>query len=561
MEGDACRVPGAARILTSIGTDMRIMASPVLAVDGGADIAARLNRLLKALPEAPDDRIDPAAVLAITRAGHHGGDSLHRLVMDLHRRLNALEGDLAEEIIDGAAAHGLAAADRPLVKAFMAGVNRTAPLKFDHPGLQTLASGAGPRLTIQNDIGSTDAHVIVIHVEAGVVSVTYSDVHADRLAFFQSMLAADGFCWSVGAPAALADGEAVVVGSGQAAAGDPEACARRLEHLGSRLVFLIDWNRARKALRGFLRKEDRLALLAWAAETEIGHRGFLEIGSAAALASALEAAAGSAMRFGDRLCDVIGDPQAVDLLREVFTLATNGRLAGDSAGLTGDRVRLAAAARFGTEEARLFGLAGDHGGLMFELASLARDGLEADPPSGERLAGWATRLTVGAVEIAAAVQTAIRRRPDLAEFAVLLEPAQKACDELARAVFLAPLAPSDGKSQAALRDLAESVVSTCQEWIKALADARGVDDQRDIQATDDFLIAADRLANQVSLAAQAERALTMLAFEHARDFRELQVQTTLGAHLRAAAAAVGEAGLVLRRRGLGAAFGPGPANG
>ena len=34
-----------------------------------------------------------------------------------------------------------------------------------------------------------------------------------------------------------------------------------LEFLGSRLVFLIDWNRARKQLRGFLRGPDRLALL------------------------------------------------------------------------------------------------------------------------------------------------------------------------------------------------------------------------------------------------------------------------------------------------------------
>ncbi len=41
---------------------------------------------------------------------------------------------------------------------------------------------------IQNDIGTTDAHVIVIHVEGLTVSVTYTDVHAERLAFFQDML-------------------------------------------------------------------------------------------------------------------------------------------------------------------------------------------------------------------------------------------------------------------------------------------------------------------------------------------------------------------------------------
>src|SRR5208283_818486 len=75
-----------------------------------------------------------------------------------------------------------------LVCAFMAGVNRTSRLKFNHPGLGTAASRSGSRLIIQNDIGTTDAHVIVIHVEGRKVSLTYSDVHLDRLQFFRAML-------------------------------------------------------------------------------------------------------------------------------------------------------------------------------------------------------------------------------------------------------------------------------------------------------------------------------------------------------------------------------------
>ena len=109
--------------------------------------------------------------------------------MDLHKQLNALQAGLAEETIDGAAAYGLADADRPRVAAFMAGLNRTARLKFDHPGLGTTATRCGDRLVIQNDIGTTDAHVVVIHVEGLTVSVTYTDVHEQRLRFFQDMLA------------------------------------------------------------------------------------------------------------------------------------------------------------------------------------------------------------------------------------------------------------------------------------------------------------------------------------------------------------------------------------
>ena len=53
------------------------------------------------------------------------------------------------------------------------------------------------------------------------------------------------------------------------------ALERYLTFLGSRLVFLIDWNRARKRLREFLRKDDAVRLLKWAADQNLGHRGFL----------------------------------------------------------------------------------------------------------------------------------------------------------------------------------------------------------------------------------------------------------------------------------------------
>jgi hypothetical protein len=75
-----------------------------------------------------------------------------------------------------------------LVSAFMKGVNRTAKSKFDHPGLGTTATRSGDVLMIQNDVGQTDAHVIVIRIKGDVASATYTDVHRQRLLFFQAML-------------------------------------------------------------------------------------------------------------------------------------------------------------------------------------------------------------------------------------------------------------------------------------------------------------------------------------------------------------------------------------
>src|SRR6202035_3788313 len=108
--------------------------------------------------------------------------------------------------------------------AFMAGVNRTAKLKFAHPGLATTATHAGGRLVIQNDIGTTDAHVIVIHVQDLVVSVTYTDVHAERMAFFQEMLNPRGVIWESQRTAVLTAGARFYLATGRVEAADTDAC-------------------------------------------------------------------------------------------------------------------------------------------------------------------------------------------------------------------------------------------------------------------------------------------------------------------------------------------------
>jgi hypothetical protein len=258
------------------------------------------------------------------QAGDGHPDSLHRLVMDLHKRLNAMQADISEEKLDGAAVYGLSETDRPFVLAFMAGVNRTAKLKFNHPGLATTATRSGSRLVIQNDIGTTDAHVIVIHVEELMVNVTYTDVHPERVAFFKEMLQPRAVTWDKESTAMLVEGAQFYMAIGQVSAKDVGSCRAYLEFLGSRLVFLIDWNHARKQLRGFLRGPDRVELLSWAAEEEIGHRGFLELGGARLVNQAIEATSGSSMHFGDRLCEVLGDAEAVSFLHFVFQTATEG---------------------------------------------------------------------------------------------------------------------------------------------------------------------------------------------------------------------------------------------
>lgn len=546
--GKECRIPGAARIMTRIADDMRLMAAPVLAAHE-AGFGERLKALLAACPRAKDDLVDPEAIMAMTSAGH-GADSLHRLVMDLHKRLNALQTTMAQETLDGASVYGLDDADRPLVAAFMSGLNRTARLKFNHPGLATTATRAGGRLVIQNDIGTTDAHVIVVHVQDRLVSVTYTDVHAERLAFFQSTLGPRGFTWEAGRTAVLAAGTPFYLATGQVQAADDAACQANLEFLGSRLVFLIDWNRARKQLRGFQRGADRLALLAWAAEAEIGHRGFLEQGGAVLINRAIEATAGSAMRFGDRLCDVLGDTETTTFLQFAFRAATEGMLASQSQALIQDRVRVALAGQFSNEERQLLGRAAEHAGLVFELATLVRDGVQDDAAHRTKRARRAKRFEHDADQIVADTRDAVRRRPDYQVFLPLLEASDEAADALEDAAFLLELEPLSGKALNSLQDLADVLATMSQEWVKAVGHAGQIGRVEGVAETEDFLAAIARIAALEHEADDAQRSLAARAIQHAEDFRQLHLFGAVGDKLEAAADAMKHASVILREQVL-----------
>jgi hypothetical protein len=78
----------------------------------------------------------------------------------------------------------------------MKGLNRTSQLAFGHPGLATTAVRVGNRLTIQNDIGETEAHAIVVRIDGLAVTTTYTDVHRLRAEFFISLLADEVVVWS-----------------------------------------------------------------------------------------------------------------------------------------------------------------------------------------------------------------------------------------------------------------------------------------------------------------------------------------------------------------------------
>ena len=204
----------------------------------------------------------PQAPEIITSGQREVGDSLHLLVMNLHKDLNTLQW---------------------------------------------------------NDIGTTDAHVLVLHVKKLKATLTYTDIHMRRLLFFRSLLEKYGIIWndtkSRKSTSSEEDYDIYHLSIGVYEAKDERDLYEYLSFLGSRIVFLIDWNRARKSLRNFIKTADCIRVLKWAADNSYGHRAFLQLGSQKLLYEAITQIDDPPIHYGQELGEVLGRDRTVKFLQ------------------------------------------------------------------------------------------------------------------------------------------------------------------------------------------------------------------------------------------------------
>jgi len=509
LEGSDLHIPDLGHLLGKLTDDIQVMARPM---EGDAE-AAHKALLLRAaewqawLGAQKGDALTPAQIKALTSGDRHGEDSFHILVMDLHKALNKLAESFATETIDGAHAWQLGAADRPLVQAFMRGLNRTRPLKLDHPGLDTAATRDGDKLLIQNDIGTNDAHVLVVQVEEGAVVLTYSDLHRQRFAFFQKQLAEIGAVWSgitSQATAGLNEGAAYHLGTARFACPDETALGEALHALGSRIVYLIDWNRARKRLGLFVGKSDAIAVLTEAARREAGHMGWLAAGGETLIQGAMQALGGDYFRIGERLDQALGKEPARDFLIEVLVLASHAMRQHQPLPMIADAVRLLLL-RSCRRHRDAFDLLAEHAAYCHALAEGLRDaiahGHEHDAKAAgkfaERAKNWerqADLQVIRARDLAAS-------RPSGLPFLRLIEQADDIADALEEAAFLLSLIaetarkPWHGAVQEPVRKLADAALAATQDYVRALAVARGLGGEAGAEDQEEFLAAAWRVVN------------------------------------------------------------------
>jgi uncharacterized protein Yka (UPF0111/DUF47 family) len=190
-------------------------------------------------------------------------------------------------------------------------------------------------------------------------------------------------------------------------------------------------------------------------------------------------------------------------------------------------------------------LALDHAGLIFEIASLVRDGAHGDHDGAEKRARRARRYEHDADRLVSQTRAAVLRRPEYSLFRGLMEAADDAADGLEDAAFFLEVDTLEGKPRVLLQNLADLLVEASEEWIKALGDGEQIGRGTEKEETEDFLAAFDRLAALEHEADEVERALTAEAIRHAKDFRQLHLYSAIGSRLEAASDALRHASLIL----------------
>ncbi len=511
--------------------------------------ATRAQRLLASLSDI--GLRDIAEFTAIRGAN---GDSLHLLIMDLHKSLNRLAAGSAEETIAGAHAYGLRADDRRAVKAFMRGLQSTAHLKFDHPGLATTAVRSGSRLAIQNDIGVTDAHVIVITVEGNAVSITHTDVHRARGLFFTRMLSGFPVRWSGLEPKKadwVGDHNAFDLLTGRYDAETSEQRNVFLEAIGASLVFLIDWNKARKALRAFLAKDEAIRILDWAARSRVGHRAFLELGGGELIIAAVRNAAPARIGFGERFEAVLGHEPAVEFLKGVLRISAEALLEGRSVRLVRDRIEADLVRCLKRVDSALLATVIRQAGLAREIAASVVHhvgALSAGARSdGERLAAKARRIEEKADRVAREARSEIVRLDAGRTIEQLVNGIEDVVDELEQAAFIASLLP-EKMAESVLEPLSELCATALKgaETAASGVDAAGEVPEGRRADSEDALTAVDRLTDVEHEGDAAERNVTAQVLQGGLDFAHSMAALELARALERATDRMASFGHLLR---------------
>jgi len=563
---DLVRIPGASSIIAGILAALRQMLKPIAsAAAARADVRERaelyqrrLDQLVKQAPSCTDEQLPLAAVAALSRHSENGHDSAQHLATDLRWELNRLQAGLSLESVDGAKAYGLSEADRTLVRAFMKGVNETAALKLDHAGLDTTATREGARLVIQVDMNGSDAR-LVVHITSLAATIVYTDRHRPRTRFFQQLLQPFELSWEAVPVPGNPDHEMAVGGY----AAETEARLEQfLSRLGSRLVFLIDWNRARKRLSRLVKGSDAVALLKWAADNNIGHHAFLMAGDTRLINTALERAMPGDVRYAGSLDDLLGRNAANLFLMSVFRIASAAAIRGSSHRLIDDEVEAALQLYLQRSDRSMLGAAAEHATVIagaIDWISGAVSRLTDRDAHRDGAADMAVIRTwrQQASDITRRTARTLDRTEGLTQFRRLIANGEEAVKMLEQAASTLTLVPAqiNGAIVSPLASLCGLISGGVREYLHCLEEARTITRESVRADLDPFLVTVDHVVALEDACDSASHAILDRLVRESGDFRELHLLSGVAVQLDAAFDSLVHSTQIIRDHVLGIAPG------
>ena len=307
------------------------------------------------------------------------------------------------------------------------------------------------------------------------------------------------------------------------------------------MVFLIDWNRARKRLRNFVKKKDVIDILKWAADNNYGHMGFLKLGGEQFIYEAIELTAKAPLRYGEQLHEVMGKERALEFLKVVMKTTTE------------------LLNYFHTANQGLLEIAGAHAALVVEIATSVRDGFLKARSGGaldylDKNAKRAKKWEKKADSLVNKVRAMEKRTQGAEVFVNLLRTSDDVADSLEEVAFLLTLVPADGWSGQLfepLQDLSELVVKGSREYLKAVENARHVQKGSSREEMQDFLQAVDHLITIEHETDDEHRKVKAVMTKEAKDFKQLHLFSETARNIEEAADSLMRAGLMLRDYVLG----------
>ena len=342
------------------------------------------------------------------------------------------------------------------------------------------------------------------------------------------------------------------VGQATLHAEDDAALEQGLEDVAARIVFVIDWNRARKRLQMFVNKATAVDLLERASSRGHGHMGWLMSGGEQLVYSTMEAVGSDAFRFGDRLDTVLGETGARQFLLELMRMCTALMLEQQPQAVIEDKARLLMGRALAQHHLE-FDLMAEHAAYCHALAQTVCDLIAQGEEDSSQLVARIKRWEHRADGLVVQARQRAERQPRWKPVVQLLLQADDVADALEETAFLWTLvqlhpAPLPAAVQATVGKLADTTLAAIQDLVKAIEIGRLLDPELDSRDSDVFLetlwrmLRAERTCDE--LLREARRTIVITLHDQPA---AMQLATELATTLEKASDALVATGYALRQ--------------